>query len=82
MNLQPFRAKWEAFGWEVIEVDGHNHYQLTDALKRKKTLNKPLCIICSTIKGKGFSFMENNNLWHYRTAQGDEYENAKKELMK
>ena len=82
MNLQPFRAKWEAFGWEVIEVDGHNHYQLTDALKRKKTLNKPLCIICSTIKGKGVSFMENNNLWHYRTAQGDEYENAKKELMK
>jgi transketolase len=82
MNLQPFRAKWEAFGWEVIEVDGHNHYQLTDALKRKKTFNKPLCIICSTIKGKGVSFMENNNLWHYRTAQGDEYENAKKELMK
>ena len=82
MNLQPFRAKWEAFGWEVIEVDGHNHYQLTDALKRKITFNKPLCIICSTIKGKGVSFMENNNLWHYRTAQGDEYENAKKELMK
>jgi len=82
MNLQPFRAKWEAFGWEVIEVDGHNHNQLTDALKKKKTINKPLCIICSTIKGKGVSFMENNNLWHYRTAQGDEYENAKKELMK
>lgn len=81
LNLQPFREKWEAFGWEVIEIDGHNHDELTDALSYQESfIDKPLCIICTTIKGKGVSFMENNNLWHYRTAQGDEYEKAKKEI--
>ena len=43
---------------------------------------KPKCIIAHTVKGKGVSFMENNNLWHYRSPQGDEYQMAKKELKK
>jgi transketolase len=80
LNLEPFTTKWEAFGWEVREVDGHDHEQLLEALKPRDDAKKPLCIIAHTTKGKGVSFMENNNLWHYRTAQGQEYLDAKKEL--
>ena len=81
LNLEPFRDKWLSFGWEVIEVNGHNHSALLKALKTPKSRpKKPLCIIAHTIKGKGVSFMENNNLWHYRSPQGDEYLEAKKEL--
>lgn len=80
LNLEPFSDKWNAFGWKVVQVDGHNHDELFHALSSKNTSGKPLCIICTTTKGKGVSFMENNNLWHYRTPQGKEYEMAKKEL--
>jgi transketolase len=81
LNLEPFKSKWESFGWEVKEIDGHNHKDLFSCLKKNRSKSKkPLCIICHTIKGKGVSFMENNNLWHYRSPQGQEYEDAKKEL--
>tara|TARA_Y100001935_G_C17258366_1_gene484939 strand:- start:24 stop:839 length:816 start_codon:yes stop_codon:yes gene_type:complete len=81
LNLEPFRSKWESFGWHVIEVDGHNHEELTHALRPDVSPSgKPLCILAHTTKGKGVSFMENNNLWHYRTAQDEEYEEARKEL--
>lgn len=71
--------KWVAFGWEVVEIDGHNHSQIREAL-RQKVENKPLCVIAHTIKGKGVSFMENNLLWHYRDPQGEDYERALQEL--
>lgn len=81
LNLEPFRSKWESFGWQVLEVDGHNHEELLCALKEDSSRkDMPLCIIAHTIKGKGVSFMENNNLWHYRSAQDQEYIDAKKEL--
>ena len=81
LNLEPFRSKWESFGWSVVEVDGHDHAELTDALQAESPgSGKPLCVIAHTVKGKGVSFMENNNLWHYRTAQDEEYKDAKKEL--
>ena len=80
MSLGDLAGKWKAFGWKVVQVDGHNHDELFHALSSKNTTGKPLCIICTTTKGKGVSFMENNNLWHYRTPQGKEYEMAKKEL--
>ena len=51
-------------------------------LKKNNKLTKPKCIIANTVKGKGVSFMENNNLWHYRSPQGKEYLMAKKELNK
>lgn len=79
MKLSPFREKWQAFGWDVYDVDGHDHKELKKALSYKDN-NKPVCIIANTIKGKGVSFMENNILWHYRTPQGEEYKNAVKEL--
>jgi len=79
LALEPFVDKWIAFGWHVLEIDGHNLDQIIKALN-SKVLNKPLCIVANTIKGKGISFMENQVLWHYRSPQSDEYENALKEL--
>ena len=81
LSLEPFAEKWKAFGWNVVEVDGHNHEEILNACKAvSKVINKPLCVIASTIKGKGVSFMENNILWHYRSPQGSEYEAAMAEL--
>jgi transketolase len=81
LALNPFADKWKAFGWNVIEVDGHDHEQLKEALKTDNvSIDKPTCVIAHTIKGKGISFMENNILWHYRSPQAEEYEAAVKEL--
>jgi transketolase len=83
LKLEPFRMKWESFGWKVIEVDGHNHSELSTALELTKNDDielQPKCIIAHTIKGKGVSFMENTVLWHYRSPQNEEYLSAKKEL--
>jgi transketolase len=79
LNLEPFRDKWENFGWYVVEVDGHDHEGLKDALESFHK-EKPKCVICHTTKGKGVSFMENEVVWHYRSPQGEEYERAMKEL--
>jgi transketolase len=81
LSLEPFVEKWEAFGWKVIEVDGHNHSDLNQALSSKNLdSDKPLCVIANTIKGKGVSFMENKVLWHYRSPQDEEYISAIEEL--
>jgi len=79
LGLEPFVDKWQAFGWNVVEVDGHNHEQLLSACE-SKVVGKPLCIVANTTKGKGVSFMENQILWHYRSPQGEEYEAAINEL--
>jgi len=81
IGLNNLAKKWEIFGFEVLECDGHNHAELLKALTTKST-DKPICIIAHTIKGKGISFMENNLLWHYRDPQGEFYEKAIKELEK
>ena len=82
LNLEPFADKWKAFGWHVIEMDGHNIDDIIKSYKKALQIkNKPICIIAHTIKGKGVSFFENQVLWHYRSAKGLEYENAKKELI-
>lgn len=79
LGLEPFVDKWQAFGWSVVDVDGHDHEQLINACNSKE-VGKPLCIVANTIKGKGVSFMENNVLWHYRSPQNEEYDAAMKEL--
>ncbi len=79
LELEPFRAKWESFGWDVREVDGHDHAALKQALG-KPHAERPTVVIAHTVKGKGVSFMENTVLWHYRTPQGDEFNAALKEL--
>lgn len=81
MNLEPFISKWQSFGWEPHEVDGHNHQELLDVLKQVPfSPAKPNVVIAHTTKGKGVSFMENSVLWHYRTARGEEFEAALAEL--
>ncbi len=79
--LQPFAAKWRAFGWNVHEVDGHDHDQLRSALTAPNSTGKPTVILAETTKGKGVSFMENNVLWHYRFPHaGEEYDSAVAQL--
>ena len=83
IRLEPLDQKWASFGWHVIRVNGHDHEALHRAYDEAKAAmgqGKPVCVIADTVKGKGVSFMENTVLWHYRTARGDEYEAARKEL--
>jgi transketolase len=81
MNLEPFSQKWQAFGWRVMEVDGHNLAQLIDAFNRaKQATGQPTVIIAHTVKGKGVSFMENNVDFHGKAPNADEVKRALKEL--
>lgn len=81
LALEPFADKWRSFGWSVKEIDGHNHAEISGTLAMIPFDNgKPNCIIAHTTKGKGVSFMENSVLWHYRTARGEEYDAALKEI--
>lgn len=81
LALEPFADKWKAFGWEVKEVDGHNYAALERVFSDiSPPSGKPCVVIAHTVKGKGVSFMEHSVLWHYRSAKGDEYEAARKEL--
>lgn len=82
--LSPFADKWKSFGWNVLDVDGHNHDELKTAFaKAKESVDKPTVIIANTVKGKGISFMENDILWHYRFPHdGEEYDGALSELLK
>lgn len=81
LGLEPFAAKWRAFGWRTFEVDGHDHGELISALQRPLSDEfRPTCIIAHTVKGYGISFMENQVLWHYRSPQGDELKAALEEL--
>jgi transketolase len=81
LNLEPFEEKWKSFGWSVLQVNGHNHLELEKAFgARSSESTKPLVVIAHTTKGKGISFMENTVLWHYRSPQNEEYENAIAEL--
>ena len=81
MNLEPLVAKWQAFGWHVIEIDGHNISEILAAYaEAKATKGKPSIIIAHTIKGKGVSFMENVLDFHGRAPTKEEAERALKEL--
>lgn len=81
MDLEPLAEKWRAFGWAVVEVDGHDVRALTEALDcLPLERGQPTCIIAHTVKGKGVSFMENRLLWHYRAPSGEEYRAALREL--
>ena len=65
MPLEPLKEKYEAFGWHVLEIDGHNFEEITDAVNMAKAIHEePTVIIAHTIPGKGVSFMENDYLWH------------------
>lgn len=81
LELEPFRNKWEAFGWSVREANGHDHAALHDALTHLPyDTHKPSLLIAHTTKGKGVSFMEDTVLWHYRIPRGAEFDAALAEL--
>lgn len=77
---EPIGAKFMAFNWNVVEIDGHDIEQIISAVKNAKKIDRPTCIICYTIKGKGVSFMENNVEWHGKSLNEEEYKIAMKEL--
>lgn len=79
LNLEPLSDKWKAFGWEVLEIDGHDYEQIENAF-RHQVKDKPLAIIAHTTKGRGVSEMEDKIEWHYRNIPDDVYERAIKEL--
>lgn len=81
LALEPFADKWRAFGWAVVECDGHDHTALFRAFASVPVCaGAPTVVICHTTKGKGVSFMENTVLWHYRTPKGEEFDRALAEL--
>lgn len=80
LRLEPLDQKLRSFGWNVQSCDGHDHSKLSTILIKK--YNSPMCLIANTIKGKGVSFMENNNLWHYKTPENDFFDRAITELDK
>lgn len=80
-SLSPLKDKWEAFGWSGYDVDGHNMAAMGDRLKNiPDGTGKPVAVIAHTVKGKGVSFMEDDNNWHYRIPTVEEVHQAKKEL--
>lgn len=81
MSPLPIPDKFRAFGWEVLEIDGHDHRQIMQALNTARTVqNRPTAVIAHTIKGKGCSFMENRAEWHGVAPKPDEVEKALAEL--
>jgi transketolase len=81
MALPSLRAKWTAFGWTAMDVDGHDIDEISSALiTGDREPGKPLAIIAHTVKGRGVSFMEDDNNWHYRIPTAEEVEIARNEL--
>jgi transketolase len=81
MQMEPLKEKWEAFGWECREVDGHNLNEIVTALQAPVVEGKPRVIVAHTVKGKGASFMEDDNNWHYRSPTPEEVVQARIELL-
>ncbi len=78
-HFYPLVEKFRAFGWECVEIDGHDTKQICDTVNRRSG-TRPLMVVARTIKGKGVSYMENVPMWHYRSPNKDEYRKAMQEL--
>jgi transketolase len=82
MDIGDVRAKFEAFGWDTVEIDGHDMQQVTEALERSRTVRKPAAIVAQTKKGKGVSSMEDRFGFHGKAAVSPEFAaDALEELM-
>ena len=66
LPIQPIAQKWDAFGFETYEINGHNRNQIISAIKEGYSSDKPKAIIASTIKGKGIKVAENSSTWHHK----------------
>ena len=81
MALEPLAAKWEAFGWHTQEIDGHDFEAIKAAFDAARAeCQRPSMIVAHTVKGKGVSFMEDDNNWHYRTPNAEELAAALAEM--
>ena len=81
MNLEPIKDKIEAFGWNAIEINGHEFNEIKKSIEfSEKSEDKPTFIIAHTVKGKGVSFMENNPKWHSSALTQEEYDIAIKDI--
>ncbi|MDD3626444.1 MAG: transketolase, partial [bacterium] len=81
MTVGPLADRYKSFGWNVIEIDGHNFEQIRYAFRRaKQTKRKPTVIITNTIKGHGISFMEDQAGWHGKAPNSEQTEKALKEI--
>jgi len=81
MPIEPVAAKWQAFGWQTCEIDGHDMAQIVDALEEsRQAQDRPMIIIAHTVKGKGVSFMENNPFWHGNAPTAEQAEAACAEI--
>ncbi len=81
VTLEPLADKWTAFGWRVVEVNGHDHQQLLDVFTGARD-ERPTCVIAKTVKGKGISFMEDRVEWHHKVPSADQVITALQELEK
>lgn len=77
--FHPLADKFRAFGWEAVEVAGHTAEDIFAAVQQRKG-GKPFVAVCSTVKGKGVSYMENVPIWHYRSPSPEEYQQALREI--
>jgi transketolase len=81
LNMDPLDSKFQSFGWNVINIDGHDHCQINHSLSEAcRSSSFPTVIIANTIKGKGVSFMENDVQWHYKTPTQDQLKEALAEV--
>lgn len=78
-SFYPLKEKWEAFGWEVAEVDGHDGAAIFEAVTSRKG-DRPMVVVAKTTKGKGVSYMEDIPMWHYRSPNPEEYLQALDEI--
>jgi transketolase len=78
-SFYPLAEKFRAFGWETVEVDGHDSAAIFEAVSGRSG-TKPFMLIAKTTKGKGVSYMENEPIWHYRSPNKEEYKKAVAEL--
>lgn len=81
-GVLPVKEKWEAFGWYVQEIDGHDYKEILEAIDNaRKSKDKPSMIVARTVKGKGLDYMENDNSWHKRVPSDEQLISAGKQLI-
>jgi transketolase len=78
--LDPLADKWRAFGWDAVEIDGHDVAALLDVLARREDASRPLCVIANTVKGNGVSFMAGDVSWHHGVPTTAQLEQALREI--
>ena len=81
LSTEPLKEKWEAFGWNVVTINGHDYTQLLKELSTNDSPDQPKMIIADTIKGKGISFVDGQASWHHDVPNDEEYEKGRQELQ-